>query len=61
MVVPLEDIQMVCHLVPQYETLDKDIRVDPDTDLLDVCHQFWFNHYSSYFTNSLVNHWRENP
>lgn len=58
MVVPLTQIQMVCHLIPQYESLGQ-IRVDSNTDLLDKCRRFWLSPYSSYYMNSLVEHWRD--
>lgn len=59
-VVPLNSIRMVCHLVPQYASLDDNILINPDTDLLDISPGFWFNKYSSYYMNSLVDHWQKN-
>ncbi|QRV78934.1 hypothetical protein RhiJN_06949 [Ceratobasidium sp. AG-Ba] len=48
-VVPVNEIVAACHLVPKFNELDPDLRLDPYTDVLSIGRHFWFNHYYTHY------------
>ncbi|KAG8714243.1 hypothetical protein FRC09_017834 [Ceratobasidium sp. 395] len=57
-VIPLSDIRMACHLVPQYGSFDPPFRITSNADLLSACTKFFLNRHSSHFFWSLSDYWR---
>jgi hypothetical protein len=57
-VVPVTEIVAACHLVPKFNELDPELRLDPYTDLLSIGRHFWFNHYYNHYIYLLVLHWQ---
>ncbi|KAG8735173.1 hypothetical protein FRC10_010905 [Ceratobasidium sp. 414] len=58
-VVPLSRLRMACHLMPQYQSLDPDLRVSSSTDLLSLHDKFYFNKYASHFLFVIMDYWRK--
>ncbi|QRV73208.1 hypothetical protein RhiJN_01222 [Ceratobasidium sp. AG-Ba] len=58
-VVLVNEIVAACHLVPKFNELDPDLRLDPYTDVLSIGRHFWFNHYYTHYIFLLVQHWRQ--
>ncbi|CAE6457389.1 unnamed protein product [Rhizoctonia solani] len=58
LVVPVSEIIFACHLVPKYHTLDPDLELHADTDLLSNGEKFWLNHYYNHHFYQFVHHWR---
>ncbi|KAG9081048.1 hypothetical protein FRC06_005882 [Ceratobasidium sp. 370] len=58
-VIPLSRLRMACHLMPQYQSLNPDIRVSSSTDLLSLHNKFYFNKYASHFIFVIMDYWRK--
>ncbi|QRV76877.1 hypothetical protein RhiJN_19722 [Ceratobasidium sp. AG-Ba] len=58
LVIPVNKIVLACHLVPKFNQLEPDLRLDPYTDLLSIGRHFWFNHYYNHYLFLLIQHWR---
>ncbi|QRV99083.1 hypothetical protein RhiJN_27102 [Ceratobasidium sp. AG-Ba] len=58
LVIPVNEIVLACHLVPKFNQLDPDLRLDPYTDVLTISRHCWFNHYYNHYLFLLVQHWR---
>ncbi|KAG9094615.1 hypothetical protein FS749_012136 [Ceratobasidium sp. UAMH 11750] len=58
-VIPLSRLRMACHLVPQYQSLDPELRISSSTDLLAVHNHFYFNKYASHPIFAIMDHWRK--
>ncbi|KAG9083376.1 hypothetical protein FRC06_004560, partial [Ceratobasidium sp. 370] len=58
-VIPLSRLRMACHLMPQYQSLDPELRVSSSTDLLSLHDKFYFNKYVSHFIFTIMDYWRK--
>ncbi|KAG8791859.1 hypothetical protein FRC12_007948, partial [Ceratobasidium sp. 428] len=56
-VVPLSDIAMTCHLVPQYRLYRPEQRLNYLSDVLQLSEHFLINIFASYFFYELLRHW----
>jgi hypothetical protein len=56
-VIPLSHVRMACHLVPKYSDDTERKPLSASDDLLSYFPVFYFNHYSTYYTWSLFDHW----
>ncbi|KAG8732937.1 hypothetical protein FRC11_009933 [Ceratobasidium sp. 423] len=60
-VVPVTDLRLACHLVPDYASLRQqfpDSRWDSSSDMLSIAHRFFLNRHVNYYFFALMDHWR---
>lgn len=56
-VLPIEAIQMVCHLIPMFKHLPVSVTIPTCSDLLDESHKFYFNIFATHLIFSFALHW----
>ncbi|KAG8737181.1 hypothetical protein FRC10_008489 [Ceratobasidium sp. 414] len=61
LVVPVTDIILACHLSPKFHMLDKELKLNSQTDLFALSKHFWINHFYSHYMYHVVQHWRKQP
>lgn len=57
-VIPIWFIRASCHLVPNYDLLDPQLRITPETNLLSIAPEFFLSRHSSYSLFALMDHWQ---
>ncbi|KAG8731629.1 hypothetical protein FRC10_001590 [Ceratobasidium sp. 414] len=61
LVVPVTDIVLACHLSPKFHMLDREVKLNSQTDLFTISKHFWINHFYSHHMYNVVQHWRKQP
>jgi hypothetical protein len=60
-IVPLSDVNLLCHLTPKFNSLKDDdgdeLILKLDTDIFKICCHFYLNDFSSYCFYELMGHW----
>ncbi|QRV94481.1 Zn-finger protein [Ceratobasidium sp. AG-Ba] len=57
-VIPIQNVKLGCHLVPQFRHVPRNVTLDSNVNLLDCTRQFFFNHYYNHYTFQLIQYWR---
>ncbi|KAF8606354.1 hypothetical protein BDV93DRAFT_553533 [Ceratobasidium sp. AG-I] len=57
-IVPLRLIRASCHLIPNYDLLDRNLEISAASDLLSVAPEFFLSRHSSYYFFAVMDHWQ---